>query len=735
MVEYQYNRDKERHFSENYSPGCGQCCVKINMADQSEQEKQLEKEIDKEVEKLKYYLEQANDLIAEGDYKEIEVVNKRTSNILDKIHNLTSDMQELKIENGAHTQRAIRQWKKEVKDKFSYLLVEMDKLIEFLGSRQKKINDEAEQNQLKSKYEKEELYREELRNQERQLWEEKCMAELKMTEKKLEVQKAAKATMAKLPELKITPFNGSAVDLIRFENMFTTQVHCRQISDEEKFGYLLEMVSPKVRSRISNLKPSSLGYKTAWERLKKDYGHPKLVINAHMDEIINLTPVKGMNYEKVMEFYEALSKNYDALEALGEGDKLQGFVMTTLNKLPNVKPDLVRSDDEWEDWSMENLISGLQKWLRRNKVEDNTNQNKKPEKNWFTGKGSGTQKPHCIFCENHEHWSDKCIKWKKLDQRKKFFVEKNLCFNCGRAGHRGNQCRSRGCFKCKAKHHTSLCDKEDADGSVFTGYTPPVEGQTLPPMLPVKIKETTLWAYLDTGSNRNFISSDAVKRLKLTPVRHETRQIITLSGTSKQSMPIYETTMHSLDGKSSEKIELTGSKMGDFTTVRRPDLNDLKWKYEHTRNKRFYVKPGDEYTMHIILGDSTYCRIKTEEVHKGKPGKPIVEGTSFGWTIHGGEFSSDGCYYTREINDYQRLYSLDVLGVEDRGENDQLDVCQEFKENITINQDNRYEVKVPWIPGASYVKPMKYRADSGYNELRRRSNTMKVCTESTRRSF
>ena len=63
--------------------------------------------------------------------------------------------------------------------------------------------------------------------------------------------------------------------------------------DEEKFGYLLEMVSPKVRERISNLKPSTSRYETAWERLKRDYGHTNLVVNAHMDAIVGLQVVKG----------------------------------------------------------------------------------------------------------------------------------------------------------------------------------------------------------------------------------------------------------------------------------------------------------------------------------------------------------------------------------------------------------------------------------------------------------
>ncbi|CAB4003289.1 Hypothetical predicted protein, partial [Paramuricea clavata] len=55
--------------------------------------------------------------------------------------------------------------------------------------------------------------------------------------------------------------------------------------------------------------------------------------------------------------------------------------------------------------------------------------------------------------------------------------------------------------------------------------------------------------------------------------------------------------------------------------------------------------------------------------------------------------------FTREIYDYEQLYSLDVLGVEDRGENDQMQVLAEFRENITRQEDGRYQVSIPWIPG------------------------------------
>ena len=57
-------------------------------------------------------------------------------------------------------------------------------------------------------------------------------------------------------------------------------------------------------------------------------------------------------------------------------------------------------------------------------------------------------------------------------------------------------------------------------------------------------------------------------------------------------------------------------------------------------------------------------------------------------------------FFSRESSDDERLYSLDVLGVRGRGEDDEFDVHTEFKENVVRKPDGRYEVNIPWIPGA-----------------------------------
>ena len=89
-------------------------------------------------------------------------------------------------------------------------------------------------------------------------------------------------------------------------------------------------------------------------------------------------------------------------------------------------------------------------------------------------------------------------------------------------------------------------------------------------------------------------------------------------------------------------------------------------------------------------------------MYKGRLEDPIVEGTTFGWVVLvGKDYAGSTCKFTRETSDYEILYSFDVLGVEDRGEDDQLDVCSEFRETIVKRNDRRHEVGVPWpVPGA-----------------------------------
>ena len=63
----------------------------------SDDEQRLAKEIDKEINKLRYFLEETEEIIEIKDYTEMEIVNKRARNIITNLSDLVSQTKELKI--------------------------------------------------------------------------------------------------------------------------------------------------------------------------------------------------------------------------------------------------------------------------------------------------------------------------------------------------------------------------------------------------------------------------------------------------------------------------------------------------------------------------------------------------------------------------------------------------------------------------------------------------------------
>ena len=150
-----------------------------------------------------------------------------------------------------------------------------------------------------------------------------------------------------------------------------------------------------------------------------------------------------------------------------------------------------------------------------------------------------------IFCKG-KHRVDEWEVIKTMEARRHFFQEKELCFNCGRTGPWRKFCRSRGFSNCKSKHHTGLCNGARGNetetplssNAVLNGYTPSFEEKSLPANSPIETQRDHI-----LGVSRHRIGEElnlkAINRLGLKPPRHESRQIVTVNGTKKQSLPVF----------------------------------------------------------------------------------------------------------------------------------------------------------------------------------------------------
>ena len=152
-----------------------------------DEEKLLEGEIEKEVKKLKYFLEETDDLIQLKDYVEMEIANKRADRIIDKLADLISQAEELKIDNGASS-RSVRQWKKDVNSRYATLMADKERLSKILKNRKDEMDGERERRRQEEQ--RSMKFRERQEEQERRMWQEKMEAELEVTRRKLELEKA-----------------------------------------------------------------------------------------------------------------------------------------------------------------------------------------------------------------------------------------------------------------------------------------------------------------------------------------------------------------------------------------------------------------------------------------------------------------------------------------------------------------------------------------------------------------
>ena len=188
--------------------------------------------------------------------------------------------------------------------------------------------------------------------------------ELKIEEMKLDMEKKNEDKdiivnsniQIKLSKLAITKFEGTHLDWFRFWNQFETEIDKVEISAISKFPYLREFLVPKLRALIDGLPFTPEGYARAKSILLAKFGKPSETAAAHIQCITSLPVVSNSNPNKIHKFYEKMIVSVRALDATHKLKDIKGYVRLTLNKLPLIRADLVRLDDEWKEWDFPKLL-------------------------------------------------------------------------------------------------------------------------------------------------------------------------------------------------------------------------------------------------------------------------------------------------------------------------------------------------------------------------------------------
>ena len=107
--------------------------------------------------------------------------------------------------------------------------------------------------------------------------------------------------------------------------------------------------------------------------------------------------------------------------------------------------------------------------------------------------------------------------------------------------------------------------------------------------------------------------------------------------------------------------------------------------YDHLKGIRMNerdTKP--ELPAHVILGASDYVKIKMQQCPRvGKINEPIAEQTKMGWVIMSSDRESDlvvSIYTRTSVSDFDHLWDIDVLGVEENHVSHDENVHKKFKQ-------------------------------------------------------
>ena len=127
-----------------------------------------------------------------------------------------------------------------------------------------------------------------------------------------------------------------------------------------KLSYLRELLDSKVRRTIEALPLTPEGYNRAKSILTEKYRKESEIVKAYTREILELPSIPNSNQKKISKFSEKLTYCVQALETLKKLEQVYGAVLMTLDKLPSIRGDLVRTDPHWESWDFVKLSEAIQ---------------------------------------------------------------------------------------------------------------------------------------------------------------------------------------------------------------------------------------------------------------------------------------------------------------------------------------------------------------------------------------
>ena len=275
---------------------------------------------------------------------------------------------------------------------------------------------------------------------------------------------------AKLPKLQLPKYQGDPRKWQEFWDAFEVVHKSSSLAPVDKFRHLKSLLEGPAALAISGIQLTGANYKEAIDILTQRFAQKQVIVNAHMEALLNLPRVSSeRDIRELRKLFDSLEINIRSLKSLGIDFKQYGTLLVPIimSKLPDEIRLTITKGANGDTWELEVLLKTLRAELEAReqcgimKFNNGANRTKGISNNAaYTTSAlfSSERKVTCTFCKG-PHQSAKCQIVSSPQARKDILRKQGRCFVCLKRGHLSRACASNiRCFLCKQRHHMSICE-------------------------------------------------------------------------------------------------------------------------------------------------------------------------------------------------------------------------------------------------------------------------------------
>ena len=145
-------------------------------------------------------------------------------------------------------------------------------------------------------------------------------------------------TQVKLPKLDLRKFDGDMSKWPSFWDAFESSVHSNtKLAPIDKFKYPNSLLVKSASEATSGLSLTAASYDEAVAILKRRFGNKQLIIDRHMETLLNINSVQsGLNIQALRQLHDLIESQVRSLTSLGVSSSSYGSLLSSvvMSKLP-----------------------------------------------------------------------------------------------------------------------------------------------------------------------------------------------------------------------------------------------------------------------------------------------------------------------------------------------------------------------------------------------------------------